>query len=607
MIGLDNNNNDEFDFFGIKKKSKAINAFNFGPKFSSNAHPQKIKLNLNNINFIGKPVSNVLTPRKVHEKPVKSFWGLKPLYKKESINQKHLSRWGDADMDGSPNAFDCDPTNWLKDAKKIKNTKNDGIKLTLEDLQTKEKGKGKSDSNGIRTKKIRKTATEKSQKAREEFSEALKRYSSNRGFLESKKLAEARGSAETSISKGKRPKTKYIKMIAEAEKRQIVRLAPKVGIELARETELSKVKEKARVKKEKEEASRGKKLAELETPYKTRTELAQMTKGERKKYETATSPKAIEKLKKERKKIYEEQKIEKRIEKEKERHAKVEQVKRVITGKAAFEALKRVRISPEAIVQRGVESVKAVPQALRATYGKEERVATQKVRRLVKAGLGGVFGADLLKERFGPAIRGRPGGPSGKYMIEGKPAFEEEYQKWAAQQRALNRLTPSTRQQAPITQEQQIASDMQQAAQQVSTEEFASTSSPMTPGEIEASKQMVVPQRGVTSEEIKMAQELAQKQDSILNAPNFLKGELKATGGSLLTSTGPQIMDAPNAFKGQLRTLNRGDPASIGEIHLSERPQVNPTGSVYLDIDLGSGKPILKKRTSEAWIDGRAL
>lgn len=253
--------------------------------------------------------------------------------------------------------------------------------------------------------------------------------------------------------------------------------------------------------------------------------------------------------------------------------------------------------------QRGKETLKAAPKAFREAYGKEERAATRKVQKLVKAGLGGIFGASIMQQKFGPAIKGRPGGPSGRYMIEGKPVYEEEFQKYAAEQRAKNRIMPSQNQQAPLTAEQQIQMYSDQTID--TSQNLPSTSRPMTPGEIQATKQMIVPQRGYSSEEVKMAQELAQQQDNILNAPSFMKGELKATGGSLLTSTGPQIMDAPNAFKGQLRTLNRGE--QVASVKIGDRPQTNPNGDEYIDIELGSGKPVLKKRISEAWMDGRAL
>ena len=37
--------------------------------------------------------------------------GAPTTFKKESIRSKKLSKWGDADLDGSPNIYDCDPRN----------------------------------------------------------------------------------------------------------------------------------------------------------------------------------------------------------------------------------------------------------------------------------------------------------------------------------------------------------------------------------------------------------------------------------------------------------------------------------------------------------------
>ena len=257
----------------------------------------------------------------------------------------------------------------------------------------------------------------------------------------------------------------------------------------------------------------------------------------------------------------------------------------------------KVEVSPEAMIERSKAIGKAIPKAMRVSYGKAERIATGRVRRLVRGGLGAAFGSSITQTRFGPAIRGRPHGPSGKYMIEGKPVFEEEYQQWAAQQRALNRITPSIQQQAPAT--------MEQPAEQAPEIEYPSETSPITPEQIQESKQYMLPQGSITPEEILMAQDMAQHEDNILFAPNPFKGELKATGGSLLTSTGPQILNAPQFMKGQLRTLNRG--GEVPAVVVGERPQTNPYGDEYIDIDLGSGKPKLKRRSREKWVTGEAL
>ena len=85
-----------------------------------------------------------------------------------------------------------------------------------------------------------------------------------------------------------------------------------------------------------------------------------------------------------------------------------------------------------------------------------------------------------------------------------------------------------------------------------------------------------------------------------------MKGELKAAGGGILTPTGPQIMDAPNAFKGEMRNVYK-QSSDLGEIRLSERPQTNPFGNEYLSIEIGSGKPVIRRRITEKWMDGSAL
>ena len=75
-----------------------------------------------------------------------------PLFRKESIrtNKRKLSKWGDADLDGSPNYFDCDPRNAFKDAtpvggERVKGEKKEPFKERLKKYireKTPRKGKG---------------------------------------------------------------------------------------------------------------------------------------------------------------------------------------------------------------------------------------------------------------------------------------------------------------------------------------------------------------------------------------------------------------------------------------------------------------------------------
>ena len=59
-------------------------------------------------------ISNKSKPR---QKPIRSSFSSSSLFRKERINQKRLSRYGDVDMDGSPNRFDCDPRKVNKDGR----------------------------------------------------------------------------------------------------------------------------------------------------------------------------------------------------------------------------------------------------------------------------------------------------------------------------------------------------------------------------------------------------------------------------------------------------------------------------------------------------------
>ena len=605
--------NKEFNFLGIKRQKKMRSPFSLDL-------PKKSNFN---------------------------FWGSSSTFKKESTKNKTLSKWGDADMDGTPNYFDCDPRNWLKDQKEGN--------ITEAEFKQRSKGRGRP----------RRTLKELAQAIEEAIQAQALAYSS--GGLEKKGKKPTFEQAQAGIIlaklKGKFPKAKYIKRVGETRAKQVITIRPKLKVEVpSKEKEkfekLAPEEKKAYLQRLKEERLR-EIAAQRMAPYrKVREAVTEKVKvgvdiGKRgvRKLGEITTPEAIEKgayaisaplvkagevvgevaahpietaeaigasaakagmkfgetaayiatlpLSEEgRAKMYEAAK--RGYESTKAESAKVGKVVEKGVMKVQ-ETLGRVEIHPGAIVQRGKAIAKAVPKAMRATYGKEERIATAKMKKLVKAGLKQTFGSAITQTRFGPAIRGRPRGPSGRYMIEGKPVYEEEYQQYAAQQRALNRITPSMAQQAPVA----VAPEAMQAEEE-QEQAYPSETSPITPEQVEEAKMIQMPQQtGPTSEEVSMAQEIAQQQDNILNAPNPFKGELKATGGSLLTSTGPQILDAPQFMKGHMRTLNRS--AEVPAVVVGERPQTNPYGDEYIDIDLGTGKPKLKKRTREKWVTGEAI
>lgn len=220
----------------------------------------------------------------------------------------------------------------------------------------------------------------------------------------------------------------------------------------------------------------------------------------------------------------------------------------------------------------------------------------KKIKRASKGVLTALYGSEIVA----PRKMGRPKGPSGKYRdFQGKPVYEQEAQDYQAKQRALNRLLPSDIQSAPMQSIQQSMDETNQYTEQLPPEVRSSNlqSAPSAPQN-----------RQLSEEEMNQLQLEEQQMDNVLNAPNFSRGELTNVGGpnSIMTVKGKTILEAPDMMKGQLRNLaNRGK--EVPAVTLGERPQTNPTGDSYVEIDPVSGKPFIVKRPSEAWMDGRAL
>jgi hypothetical protein len=250
------------------------------------------------------------------------------------------------------------------------------------------------------------------------------------------------------------------------------------------------------------------------------------------------------------------------------------------------------------------------------TYTKAARAKAQRMRRMVSVGVGAIFGPSLTQTRFDsePRGRGRPAGPSGEYRIGSRPVYEEEYRQWESKQKALNRMLPSEAQTQTLNPEYieymktQAEAERQKAAEKaVATKEIPAEEMPAEemPAEEIPAESGYAQRTAPTIQEIRDAQYQAQQQDNILNAPNFSKGELKATGGSLLTPVGPSILEAPQVFRGEMR--NTQSKEEMPAVRLSERPQTNPYGDEYLEIEIGSGKPVIRKRIRERWMSGEAL
>ena len=295
-------------------------------------------------------------------------------------------------------------------------------------------------------------------------------------------------------------------------------------------------------------------------------------------------------------------------------------------------------------------------------YSDAIKAKSQKIRRMTGFAAGQIFGNIGGTRSFDsePRGRGRPAGPSGEYRIGEKPVYEAEFQQYASKQAALNRMLPSNQQSASLNPEYIAMMKAQKAEERGEMQTVMTEEGMPMEGQVQGGEGTGLPTAGTsmmqtgeqqvqlkerraynraTPDEIRQAQFQAQQMDNplyaptimesdtnilapigpgILNAPNIMKGDmvvpqgtfvrqkLRATGGNLLTAVGPSILEAPKVFKGEMRNVTKSN-IDDGEIKLSERGQTNPFGSEYLEIDLGSGKPRIRKRISERWMTGESL
>ena len=563
----------------MKRKYKIVK-----PEYNWFGTPAKSNKRLNVVSFMGGTAKKkIVIPIRVNYLGVNNnnpSFGLRPstMFVRDKITTKKrkLSKWGDVDMDGSPNYFDCDPKNFLKDAKPI------------------EQGQTESALSGYVKRKIRgnklligEKALTRAANLRKSYNESMKANKEimerNKSLAQEKKrIIKEREGAGLRVTKKQRKEAEAIgRDILENEKRQ-----EKFGKQVAA-GEFSAKKTAALEKAVKITGPAGK--------------VAIRKVGIMSALEAGKTPR-IKDLQ-----AYEKAVAETTVGARTERLAdalRVGGVSGIITGK-------------------GLKGGK--------TFSREIIARSARVRKMTKEAAGLLFSPSLNARSFNsePRGRGRPAGPSGEYKIGGKPVYEEEFRQWEAKQNALNRMTPSESQSQTLNPEYvaYIEAQQSQRNQQVQPQQYQDTSmdgamdvmdtepipsdqAPQTEGLTNEAVQAIAeaksrPYTRAQPNEIREAQHAAQSKDQILNAPNFMKGELKAAGGGILTATGPQIMDAPNVFKGEMRNVYQS--GDVPAVRLSERPQTNPYGNEYLEIEIGSGKPVIRKRITEKWMTGEAL
>jgi len=575
-------NDNTINWFGSPVKRKTKHKSNSRKK--STVLPTQVsylgfdtKQKVPTVNFLGINIKN----KKYKMTP-------SPLFKKESIKKKKLSKWGDADMDGSPNYFDCDPTNFLKDAKRLTGTEEQKM---LYDV----KGKIKEDK--------RKNSV---------FRSVAKDFT--RGFKTFEKPYEP--------LKEEHEKRKDIKIKLGKERQDAIREYKKLISNTTDKKKIKQIEDNYREhiseinQDEKQYEKSGERLKELKEKTAGHVELLQRVGiGGRIDRAQATVDAAHAAGKPETAKQAAE------LAKAKKRAKLVGDIQ--TEGKLSREILTKVPLGQVGRVLSGAAVDKS------GEYSRELKAKSNRVRRMTNFAAGAVFGnlTHGMYTSSEPRGRGRPPGPSGEYKIGGRPVYEGEFQQYASKQAALNRMLPSEQQSASLNPEYIAYMKAQKAAERGETQTVMTEdgmpmegipqanqnegypsmgSSIMQTGQQQLEMQQKRAYNKATPEEVKAAQYQAQAVDNPLMAPNFMKGELKATGGNILTPIGPSILDAPQVFKGEMRNVTKSNPDE-GIIKLGERPQTNPTGDSWLDVEIGSGKPVIRKRITEKWMDGRAL
>ena len=191
------------------------------------------------------------------------------------------------------------------------------------------------------------------------------------------------------------------------------------------------------------------------------------------------------------------------------------------------------------------------------------------------------------------AGRGRPRG-SYKYFIPGKGKVSVfEYKKWLTQQRALARIKAAENIKA--IQAQQVE-PLQDGVIQESQEGEYYPEEGMEEYEEPTQQIRQVPKVR------QVYQQYQQYQQSPQQYQQPIQQQVQQRGQTVGGPVADHILNAPNIARGELR-----HGTQIPTVRLSERPQANPQGEMYTQIDPMSGRTIIHRRISEKFATGEAL
>jgi len=205
---------------------------------------------------------------------------------------------------------------------------------------------------------------------------------------------------------------------------------------------------------------------------------------------------------------------------------------------------------------------------------------------ITTAGIGKI--PKKTKSRKGEGIQAGPGRPKGtyKFSIPGKgPVPVHVYKKWVARQKALARIKALA--QVKAIQKSQTAPFTEEEIKGVPEVE-----------EVEG-MEMQMP----TKESILAGVPPPQAPPQQIQQPGEARAQLDFRGQrNVLSPVGGNILQAPNVMRGELRNVGE-----VPVVRLGERPQANPQGELFTNIDPVTGRQIIQRRVSEKFMTGEAL